>query len=177
MNVLVVTGLLLAQPLRQNLGHRHPPWTCTHRVVDNRTEVGHMDAPEVARLAALVDRRSTQDLLSRAQEMCALCQQATGVTGVALSIAGGGTQYLSSTAVVILLPGYANADKEAGSLALGGGTGFPTGGPPGRGCDHDGAGRRGRVCAGAAACARVRRGSVDQRGRKRDHVGATSSRG
>jgi hypothetical protein len=56
-----------------------------------------MDAPEVARLAALVDKRSTQDLLSRAQEMCALCQQATGVTGVALSIAGGGTQYLSST--------------------------------------------------------------------------------
>jgi hypothetical protein len=56
-----------------------------------------MDAPEVARLAALVDKHSTQDLLSRAQEMCALCQQATGVSGVALSIAGGGKQYVSST--------------------------------------------------------------------------------
>jgi GAF domain len=56
-----------------------------------------MDAPEVARLAALVDEHSTQDLLSRAQEMCVLCQQATGVSGVALSIAGGGAQQLSST--------------------------------------------------------------------------------
>lgn len=57
-----------------------------------------MDAPDVARLAALVDKHSTLDLLSRAQEMCALCQQATGVTGVALSIAGeGGTEYGSST--------------------------------------------------------------------------------
>lgn len=43
-----------------------------------------------ARLAALTDVHSTLDPLSRAKAVCRLCVSATGVSGVSLSVAGGG---------------------------------------------------------------------------------------
>jgi len=56
-----------------------------------------MLAQDVARLAALVDEDLTQDPLDWAQDICELCRGLTGVSGVALSIAGGGPGYVSST--------------------------------------------------------------------------------
>ncbi len=52
--------------------------------------------PDRGRLSALIDKHSTESPLSRAQRLCALCQDWTGATGVALSLAGAG-RYVSST--------------------------------------------------------------------------------
>ena len=57
-----------------------------------------MLSPERAsRLAALVDRRSPLSRLSRAQGVCALCEETTGATGVALCVAEDGLHPLTST--------------------------------------------------------------------------------
>lgn len=53
--------------------------------------------PDWGRLAALVDKQSTQGPLSRAKGLCALCQAATGVSGVALSVAGTEPREVTST--------------------------------------------------------------------------------
>jgi ANTAR domain len=56
-----------------------------------------MFSADRARLAALVDEHSGLDPLSRARALCELCLTATGVSGVALSVAVGGSQLVTST--------------------------------------------------------------------------------
>src|SRR5262245_40270065 len=50
-----------------------------------------------SRLAALVDQCSPLSRLSRAQGVCALCEETTGATGVALSVAEDRPNHLTST--------------------------------------------------------------------------------
>ena len=50
-----------------------------------------------ARLAALVYARSTLSPLTRAREICALCAETTGASGVALSVAGSRLPGVTST--------------------------------------------------------------------------------
>ena len=56
-----------------------------------------MFSADRARLAALVDDHSGLDPLSRARALCELCLAATGVSGVALSVAAGGPGRGTST--------------------------------------------------------------------------------
>ena len=56
-----------------------------------------LSSERAARLAALVDERSPLSRLSRAQGMCALCEETTGATGVALSVAEDRLRHVTST--------------------------------------------------------------------------------
>jgi len=54
-------------------------------------------APDRTMLAALVDEHSTRPPLWRAKALCVLCKKLSGVTGVALSVAGGKLSNVTST--------------------------------------------------------------------------------